>query len=402
MTTSAGDPWPPLRIAHVLPALTKGGAERVAVELMRQAELAGHEVSCIVGWETPPPGVRHLVPAAARLDHVEPAASPLPVRILRAGRWIWHNRARIGALDVLHVHLTYGAIFGSLVWAWRSATGRRTPVVIESYHAVGMGIPPMHQRMHRWLAARRDAVVLMAEDEGWQRFAAGRRGLRLRTILNGASDPGVEQLSEESRRDYRRRIGIPDDCTLVVGTVGMLRADRKPRRWIPVFARIARALGPHVHFVLAGGGPEREHLEALVREHGLDGRVHFTGVVEYVREPLAIMDLYLTVNVGPVTGVAALEAALSGLPILALQFLDAYRAAGDDWIWSTADGDALADRAIALLQDPPARLALAARQQAHARRHHTTAAMAAAYEDVYRAAIAARAPSRAVERGRAR
>jgi glycosyltransferase involved in cell wall biosynthesis len=267
---------------------------------------------------------------------------------------------------------------------------RSTPCLVESYHAIGMGIPPSHQRIHQLLAARRDAVVVMAPDDGWSRFAAKRRNMDFRTILNGASDPRVDLIDAEGRRAYRQQQGIPDSCRLVVGTVGMLRTDRKPWLWIPVFARIAGALGTDVHFLIAGGGPEQGRLEASIEQHGLAGRVHITGVVDRAREPLSIIDLFVTVNVGRVTGVAALEAAMAGLPIIALQFVDGYRSGPGDWIWSDSEPVTVGDRAVELLRDTAARRSLALTQQDYARRNHSVEAMGEAYLNVYRAVIARR------------
>ena len=39
-----------MNIVHVVPALTKGGAERVAVELANHAVGSGHKVTLIAGW----------------------------------------------------------------------------------------------------------------------------------------------------------------------------------------------------------------------------------------------------------------------------------------------------------------------------------------------------------------
>ncbi len=379
-----------LRIAHVVPALTKGGAERVVVELLRHAVADGHDVTCIVGWETPPPGVRHMVPDGVRLMFVERRRSAVPLRYARASAWVLRHQALFREFDVLHCHLTYGAFVGLHVAVLRDLARERRPAVIESYQAVGMGITSLQRRAHRLLASRRDGLALMADDESWEAFARRRPRLVYRTIPNGVSDPRMHEVSADERRRYRRSLGIPDSCTHVVGTVGMLRADRKPWRWIPIFAEIARAVGPHVHFLIVGDGPERARIDALIAQHRLGGRVHVAGVVDQVRMPFSVIDLYLTVNVGSGTGIAATEASLAGLPIIALQFTAGFRPEPDPWIWSSPDDMEVASRAVELLRDDRARSVLARKQQSYARAHHTTEAMAAAYADVYRAAMGVR------------
>jgi glycosyltransferase involved in cell wall biosynthesis len=80
----------------------------------------------------------------------------------------------------------------------------------------------------------------------------------------------------------------------------------------------AAALDPSLEVVIAGEGPDRERLERLARERGLDGRARFAGRVS--EEELA--DLYarcLAVYYAPVDedyGMVPLEAFLSEKPVL--------------------------------------------------------------------------------------
>ena len=137
-------------------------------------------------------------------------------------------------------------------------------------------------------------------------------------------------------------------------------------------------------------GPERAPLTARARELGLERRVHFSGLVLDAAEPLGLIDLYLTVAVGPTIGIAALEATLFGLPVLAVQLLADYRPRPQDWIWSSADPAKVADRAIELLSDHALLRALAERQREHALAIHSVEAMGNAYERLYNDARARR------------
>ena len=80
----------------------------------------------------------------------------------------------------------------------------------------------------------------------------------------------------------------------------------------------AAALDPALEVVIAGDGPDRDRLERLARERGLDGRARFAGRVS--RDELA--DLYgscLAVYYAPVDedfGMVPLEAFLSEKPVL--------------------------------------------------------------------------------------
>jgi glycosyltransferase involved in cell wall biosynthesis len=150
---------------------------------------------------------------------------------------------------------------------------------------------------------------------------------------------------------------------------------------------MALALGHRVHFVLAGGGAELERMRRLVVEHRLEGRAHLPGLVLQPALPMSVIDLYVTLNVGPNTGLSAMEAAWSGLPVVAIQLLPYYKAGPTDWIWSDSDLAAVAVEGIRLLGSPMEREALGARQKAYVASHHTVDAMAHAYDSLYRSAL---------------
>jgi glycosyltransferase involved in cell wall biosynthesis len=80
----------------------------------------------------------------------------------------------------------------------------------------------------------------------------------------------------------------------------------------------AAALDPSLEVVVAGEGPDRERLEALARERGLDGRARFAGRVSEAE----LVDLYgrcLAVYYAPVDedfGMVPFEAFLSEKPVV--------------------------------------------------------------------------------------
>ena len=288
--------------------------------------------------------------------------------------------------DIIHCHLTYGSLVGTLIGKWRKISGAKRPMIVETYHAVGMGIPVFNRWVHARLAAGRDGLALIAEDAYWCSFTAAHRNLAIKIIPNGISLGAAGEVSQVERDAYRKQIGIPDDCRLIVGTVGMLRPDRKPWLFIPVFAEVDRVMGPDVHYLIAGGGPEIDRVKSLAAEHGLEGRVHLPGLVVNPQLPFSLIDLYVTLNVGTLTGIAALEAALTGCPVVAIQMSGEFQRRPDDWIWSSADPMETAGEIVRMLRSEQARRALAKNQSAHVRANHTTNVMAEAYYDLYRTA----------------
>ena len=376
-----------MKITHVLNALIKGGGERVAADLASKAAGDGHEVTIIAAWPVDSAQLRDALHPEVRVLYTSHAAASKVGVYLGLLPWLWRHHFWLAEQDVLHCHLTFGAVFGSMVRFFRPILGSRKPAVVETYHSVGMPMPVLYRWVRARMAAHFDAFALMAEDDYWRTFIRRRPSLLSAIIPNGVSFQGLVDVEPATRRAYRREIGIPDECRYVVGTVGMLRSDRNPWLYIPIFAEISRILGPEVHFVLAGGGSEYERLRLLVAEHGLEKQVHLPGLVLEPRFPLSIRDIYLALNVGAVTGIAALEAAYLGLPVLAIQMRPNYKAQPEDWIWSSTNLSEVAARVIELLNLPTDRQALAERQATYVRSHYTVEAMARSYDAFYRAAI---------------
>jgi len=376
-----------MKIAHILPALSKGGGERVAVELANHQARAGHEVSVIAAWAVAPALLQDSLDPSIKVSFISMAAPSRLERYLAMPAWIWRHRRWLAGQTILHCHLTYGAIFGTAVSLLRTLSGAGAPAVVETCHAVGMPIPSLQRWLYARLAAGRDAFALMAEDSYWRNFLAAHPRLLSAFIPNGVSVPNLAGIDVTARLAYRRQAGIPDNCRLVVGTVGMLRPDRQPWLYIPIFAEITQALGRDVHFLMAGSGSELSRLQALVSEHGLSGQVHFPGLAVNAALPISAMNLYLTLNVGAITGMAALEAALAHVPVIGIQLLPQHQNGLKDWIWSSPDPLEVAKRATELLRSEMARQAMADSQAAYARQYHSVEAMAGSYNALYAAAV---------------
>lgn len=374
-----------MKIVHALPVLAKGGGERIALDLANHASVAGHDVTLIAAQPVDSLLFLDNLHTNVKIRYISKTAHSRFGKYIYLVFWALQNRSWLAEQDILHCHLTYAAVLGMLVRISRLVTGTKGPVVVQTNHSVGA---PVHS-LRRWLIARMaaqcDGLALIAEDEYWRSFASRNPRIVTQIIFNGISNPADVPIKSAEMYNYRQEIGIPDECSLVVGAIGRLEADRKPWLYLPIFAKIANEFGTKVHFLLGGSGSELERMRSLVIEEKLEGQVHFPGHVIEPRLPLAVMDLYISMNVGAVTGLAGMEAALSEVPVLAVQWIPEYRAAATDWIWSSSDSSEVAKRSCELLKSSLNRLRLAKQQSNYVKLHHTTEAMASSYYALYQA-----------------
>ena len=134
-----------LHVAHVIDALSLGGAERIAVELANRTVVDGHRASiCVTRSGTAlaarlDPRVELLVLGRQRRFELRPLA--------RFARWLADR-----AVDVVHCH---GRSSFSLLAALRATRATSRPVVLHDHLGVQLhpGVPRWFRFARRYLAA---------------------------------------------------------------------------------------------------------------------------------------------------------------------------------------------------------------------------------------------------------
>jgi glycosyltransferase involved in cell wall biosynthesis len=370
-----------MKITHLNPALTKGGAEKVLVDLANLAVRRGHDVSIVSAMAVDPALLQEQVDPRVKLHFVCPRGSSKYAAYGSMLPWLARNWRWLQHQDVVHCHMTYGALLGTALRARRIVARTSSPRIVETFHGVGMPIRPWQRTLAAWQAAGRDGYALMARDDYWNDFADQHPQLPLAVIPNGIATD-MPAVSDGERSTYRRDAGIPNGAP-VIGTVGRLRAERNPFATVAAFAEAARLLGPDVHFLIAGDGPMADAVQAEGDRLGLQGRLHLPGLAVKPWVAASVIDVYISMNVGPITGIAGLEAAAAAVPVIAVQAIADYAAGNADWIWSDPDPLRVGAEAARLMQNPAERQAMARRQAAHVQTHHSADAMLDAYLSLY-------------------
>ena len=143
------------------------------------------------------------------------------------------------------------------------------------------------------------------------RFLAPSEYLRRRLVESGVAAErvsvvhhGVRPLEAMARGD---RPG-----PLVVGSVGRLH----PTKSYDVLIRAAAGLPAGAEVVIHGEGDERPHLEALVRDLGLEGRVRLPGFATDLGDAFRGMDVYVQPSRAEGFGLSVVQAMTAGLPVV--------------------------------------------------------------------------------------
>jgi glycosyltransferase involved in cell wall biosynthesis len=211
-------------------------------------------------------------------------------------------------VDVIHAHW---GVPGALAVAMRPLLRRPVVVTVHGSDLHEESAPPLVRRLTGWAVRRADAVIAPSPH-----FLERCRELRgghdegCHWVPHGVQAPPRHLL--EAAWERRARGG-----KVVVATVGRLIAERRHALLIQALARL-RGEASRFELVVVGDGPERPRLERLAADMGLAEFISFHGElpVDAVAAHLERADVYVSATAAETFGLATVEAAAWGLPIV--------------------------------------------------------------------------------------
>jgi glycosyltransferase involved in cell wall biosynthesis len=133
---------------------------------------------------------------------------------------------------------------------------------------------------------------------------------RAMTLIEHGLDAPV---ATASRAETRSRFGLPPDAPLILN-VGRMAAQKNQAVLLDALPRVPGAV-----LVVAGHGPDEADLRARAAANGVADRVRLLGAVEPagIANLYGACDLFAFPSVWETFGLAGVEAAMSGMPIVA-------------------------------------------------------------------------------------
>lgn len=225
---------------------------------------------------------------------------------------------RVARLDVLHLHSPFVTGWMGLRYARRY--GHPTVYTYHTQLEAYAHYVPFEARATRYAASeltRRFANAVAAVIVPTVAMERRLRELgvdgRIEVLPTGID---VDVFARGRRRDdLRARMGAGPEDRLCLA-VGRLALEKNLDIVIEALAQVP---SPKLRLAFIGEGPEREALEALVRERSLGERVCFLGALQ--RESLpdyyASADVFLFPSLTETQGLVQVEALAAGLPVFA-------------------------------------------------------------------------------------
>jgi glycosyltransferase involved in cell wall biosynthesis len=367
-----------VKVAHIVPMLSPGGAERVAVHIVRGLNRERFE----------PVVVSFTDRLNCDLDHLLDDAG-IEVRYLgKHAGFDYRVYSRLYRVlkecrpDIVHSHLHV------LRYALPSLLLLKKASLLHTVHNMAeREVEPRARWIQRY--AYRCGVVPVAVAK---RVAVSLESLygieRCRVISNGIPTDGYAN-PRIPRREWRAREGFREDETLFV-CVARFAPQKNHALLLNAFAQ-GPAANPNAHLVLVGEGVLQQELEAQTKALGLTRQVHFLGLRVDIPDVLAAMDIFVLSSDWEGNPLSILEAMAAGLPILSTAVggvPDLFENGREGLVVRPGDVQEFSKTMLALLENRDLRQSFGKAAGLRARQQFDVSVMVQSYEDLYENLIA--------------
>lgn len=348
----------PVKILHIIPTLDPGGAERLLVDIVQRTnkQLFSLTVVCFKRgglWE------EEIKNSGVELIILKKRGQFDLINLFKLWRTI-----RFVKPDLVHTHLG-GDIYG------RFFAGLMGIPVVSTEHNLNKDEAFSVTLAKRVTAAFASLVIAVSEavaQDAQKRYGFAKE--KIKVIHNGV---------DLTRFTFTRpQFNKP----LKIGSVGRLAKQKD-------FSTLIKAVSLVKDCVceIVGEGSERSNLETEIKNLSLGERVKLAGNRSDVPQFLQGLDIFILASRWEGLGIVVLEAALTGIPVIAARvdgLIEIITDGVDGLLFKPGDEQALAAKLKNIFADQAAALTRAEQLAKKVREHFSIETMVAQYEKAYK------------------
>ena len=309
-----------MKIVHIITRLILGGAQENTLITCKLLAQRGHDVTLITGPAIGPEG--ELFEQTKGQDYKVITVNKLIRAICPLNDTLSYFQIKklLRQLqpDIVHTHSAKAGILGRFA----AHSLKRATKIVHTIHGLAF-----HQYQSQWLnkfyiaieksaAKRTDFFISVADAMTTQAIAAGiGRPEQFVTAYSAIEeDDFLEPISQERKRDFRRKYEIDEDSIVLV-TIARLFMLKGHEYIIESAKQLSKRFEKCV-WLFVGDGNLAEHFKQQVCQLGLAEKVKFTGLLPPSQIPLAIQSSDILVHCSLREGLARTlpQAMLCGKP----------------------------------------------------------------------------------------
>lgn len=373
-----------MKVLHIIPTLSKGGAEKVVVDLLNDSFENGLEVKLLLFFPSDKKLRLYELNKKIEVLYISDKKSNFFFLLFKSVIWIIQNWKFLKQQNILHAHLTISSIFISIVRLFSFISYTNPPKLVETNHSIGIPIKKWQHALFVYMSRFRDSYVLIGKDAFWEALIKKRKNILLGIIPNGIKIKN-RIVEKREKQDFLMMSGIDDTNSFILGTVSRIVPERSPLKMVEIFNKVHLKLpeDKKVHFIFGGDGESFNQVQEKIAELKMENFIHLPGLIVDATVARSVMSVYLSINIGAVTGISGIEAASEGKPVISLQMDNEYVNSQNDWIWSDCNTDKISDEIIKLISDEKLRFEIAQFQYNYVKQNLQSNLMAKEYENLY-------------------
>ena len=309
-----------MKIVHIITRLILGGAQENTLITCKLLAHRGHDVTLITGPAIGPEG--ELFEQTKGQDYKVITVNKLIRAICPLNDTLSYFQIKklLRQLqpDIVHTHSAKAGILGRFA----AHSLKRATKIVHTIHGL-----PFHQYQSQWLntfyiaieksaAKRTDFFISVADAMTTQAIAAGIGGHEQYVTAYSAieEDDFLKPISEERKREFRRKYGIDEDAIVLV-TIARLFMLKGHEYIIESAKQLSKRFDKCI-WMFVGDGNLSDHFKQQIRQLGLAERIKFTGLLPPSEIPLAIQSSDILVHCSLREGLARTlpQAMLCGRP----------------------------------------------------------------------------------------
>lgn len=301
-----------LKVIYLITGLNVGGAEAQLVRLAMRMRARGWNVRVVT-----------MIPPVAYVEELQSAGIgvatlrmsrgvPDPRALLRLARILWQDRPH-----VLHAHMVHANLLARLVRPLAPI-----PVLVctaqNTYELSTAATRIREVTWREWAYRLTDPlcdVTTQVSREGMERYVRVKAVPRDKIIVipNGV-DTDRFCPNEQTRSSMRLELELQDRFVWLA--VGRFEEQKDYPNLLHAFAQLT-SNNDNAALLIAGQGPLRERMEVMAHELRVESKVHFLGLRRDIPRLMNAADAYIMSSLHEGMPMVLLEAAASGLPIVA-------------------------------------------------------------------------------------
>ncbi len=292
------------------------------------------------------------------------------ISIIRLNAWHKHDPRQFFQIkkllnrenpDIFHIHLWNP---GAGRYAFMAANKQKTKIIATEHDPfVLKGI----KKIFKKIALKKTAHTIAISNHNAEQIAQWYPEIKekISVIHNGIeNDIFLEEswhFSVQEKNKFKKELLKADKADFIIISVAALHPRKGLKYLIGAMPKVLEQ-APNCKLIIAGQGPQKKELHALIHRLGLDNKIILLGHQDEIGKILKAGDLFVLPSIKEAFGLVLLEAMAAGLPIVASRVGGIPEIVEDQksgLLIENGDSFALAEKIIFLIKNAPLRQKLA-------------------------------------------